>query len=69
MLARTSRMLQPKKLRDYVWEMSPHAPYSADMSPSDFDLFPEMKEPMHGRRFSSLEELSTYGTRAKRHMN
>ena len=47
----------------------PHAPYSPDMSPPDLDLFPELKEPMRERRFSSLEELSTDGTRAIRHMN
>ena len=39
------------------------------MSPLDFDLFPKFKEPVRGRRFSSLEEFSTDGTRAIRHMN
>ena len=39
------------------------------MSPPDFDLFPKLKKPMRGRRFSSLEELSTAGTRAVRQMN
>ena len=58
-----------KKFRDYGWEVSPHAPYSPDMGPPGFDLFPKLKEPMRGRRFSSLEELSTDGTRAIRHMN
>ena len=53
-----------KKLRDYGWEVLPHAPYSLDMSPPDFDVFPKLKEPMCGRRFSSVEELSTDGTRA-----
>ena len=45
-----------------------HARYSPDMSLPDFDLFPKLKEPMRGRRFSSLEELST-GTLAILHMN
>ena len=58
-----------KKLRDYGWEVLPHAPYSSHMSPPDFDLFPKLKEPIRGRRFSSLEELSTDGIRAIRHMN
>lgn len=40
-----------------------------DMSPPDFDLFPKLKEPMHGRRYPSLEELSTTVTRAIRQMN
>ena len=47
-----------KTLRDYEWVVLPHAPYSPDVSPPDFDLFPKLKEPMHGH-FSSLEELST----------
>ena len=58
-----------KKLRDYGWEVLPHAPYSPNMNPPDFDLFPKLKEPLRGRRFSSLEELSFDGTRAIRHMN
>ena len=66
MLARTSRVLQPKKLHDYGWEVLPHAPYSPDMSQPDFDIFPKLKEPIRERRFSSLEELSTDDTRAIR---
>jgi histone-lysine N-methyltransferase SETMAR len=27
-----------EKLRQYGWEVLPHAPYSPDMSPRDFDL-------------------------------
>ena len=58
-----------KKLRAYGWEVLLHAPYSPEKSPPDFDLFPKHKEPMNGRSFSSLGELSTDGTRAIRHMN
>ena len=57
-----------KKLQDYGWEVLPHAPYNPDVSPPDFDLFPKLKESMHGQLFSSLEELSTDGTRAIQHM-
>lgn len=58
-----------EKLREYGWEVLPHAPYSPDMSPPDFDLFPKLKQPMRGRRFPSLEELSAAVTRAIRQMN
>ena len=68
MLARSSRMLY-QKLRDYGWEVLPHEPYNPDMSPPDFDLIRKLKELMHWRRFSSLEQLSTEGTRTIRHMN
>ena len=58
-----------QKLRDYRLDVLPYAPYSTDMSPPDFNLFPKLKEPMYGRRFSPLKELSTDGTRAIPHMN
>ena len=68
MLACTSRMFEQKNLPDYGWEVLPHATYSPDMSPPDFDLFPKVKEPMRRRRFSSLEDLSTDSVQAIRHM-
>ena len=58
-----------QKLRSYEWEVLPHALYSPDMSPLDFNLFPQLKEPVRGQMFSSLEELPTDGTRAIRHIN
>ena len=56
-------------LSKYEWEVLPHAPYSPDMSPPVFDLFPKIKEPMRGHRFSSLEEVSAAVTRAIRGLN
>ena len=56
-------------LSKYEWEVLPHAPYSPDMSPPDFDFFPKLKEPMPGHRFSSLEEVSAAVTRAIRGLN
>ena len=53
----------------YEWEVLPHPPYSPDMSPPDFDLFPKMKQPMHGHHFSSLEEVSEAVTPAIRGLN
>ena len=46
--------------------MLPHESYSPDMSSPDFDLFPKLKEHIHGQWFSCLEELST---RTIQHMN
>jgi len=45
-------------LDGYRWEVLPHPPYSPDMSPLDFDLFPKSKINMRGVRFSTLEDLS-----------
>jgi hypothetical protein len=53
-------------LSKYKWKVLPHAPYSPDMSPPNFDLFHKLKEPMCGHRFSSLEEISAAVTRAIR---
>jgi hypothetical protein len=39
-----------EKMRQYGWDVLPHAPYSPDMSPPDFNLFPKLKQPMRGRR-------------------
>jgi hypothetical protein len=33
------------------------------MSPPDFDLFPKLKKPLHGKRFRSIEEVSNEVTR------
>jgi len=45
-------------LENYGWQVLPHPPYSPDMSPSAFDLFPILKKPHHGKRFRSTEEVS-----------
>jgi transposase len=56
-------------LSKYEWEVLPHTPYSPDMSPADFDIFPKLKEPMRGHRFSSLEEVSAAVTGAIQGLN
>jgi hypothetical protein len=56
-------------LSKYEWEVLHHAPYSPDVSPPDFDIFPKLKEPMRRHRFSSLEEVSAAVNRATRGMN
>jgi histone-lysine N-methyltransferase SETMAR len=35
----------------------PHLPYSRDLTPCDFFLFPKMKLQLKGRRFDRLEEI------------
>jgi histone-lysine N-methyltransferase SETMAR len=56
-------------LSKYEWEVLPHAPYSPDMSPTDFNLFHKLKKPMRGHRFPSLEDVSAAGTRDVRGLN
>ena len=41
----------------YIWEVLPHPPYSPNMSPPDFNLFPKLKINMRGVCFSMLEDF------------
>lgn len=50
-------VLVMQRLEKYNWEVLPHAPYSPDKSPPDFDLFPVLKETLRGRRYNDLDEL------------
>ena len=42
----------------YVFE---HPPYSPDLAPSDFFLFPKIKEHLADKRFASDEDLKDVG--------
>jgi len=44
------------KLRDLHYELLKHPPYSPDLAPSDFYLFPKLKLFLTGQRFSSNQE-------------
>lgn len=37
----------------------PQPPYSPDLAPCDFFLFPKLKRPMKGRRYATIEEIKT----------
>ncbi|UYV61210.1 rl [Cordylochernes scorpioides] len=39
--------------------MMPQPPYSPDLAPCDFFLFPKLKRPMKGRRYAKLDEIKT----------
>ncbi|UYV65545.1 hypothetical protein LAZ67_3004659 [Cordylochernes scorpioides] len=39
--------------------MMPQPPYSPDLPPCDFFLFPKRKRPMKGRRYATLDEIKT----------
>jgi histone-lysine N-methyltransferase SETMAR len=50
--ARTQAMLQ-----EFGWEVFEHPAYSPDLAPSNFHLFPKLKEFLGGRCFKSDEEV------------
>ena len=35
----------------------PHPPYSPDLAPCDFGLFPKLKEDLRGSRYETIEEM------------
>ena len=42
----------------------PHPPYSPDLAPCDFWMFPRLKEKLRGRRFEDVEEMKEAVTEA-----
>jgi histone-lysine N-methyltransferase SETMAR len=44
-------------LQRWHWEVLVHPPYSPDMSPCDYDLFPRLKEPLRGTRFQDIPSV------------
>ncbi|PNF43031.1 hypothetical protein B7P43_G08780 [Cryptotermes secundus] len=50
----TQQFLRVKNL-----EVDPHAPYSPDMAPSDFWLYPTMKDTLRGRTFTNRATIAS----------
>jgi hypothetical protein len=46
-----------KLLEKFDWENLDHRPYSPDLVPSDFQLFPKMKEFLGGKQMATDEEV------------
>jgi histone-lysine N-methyltransferase SETMAR len=44
-------------LKQFGWTVMPHPPYSPDLAPSDYHLFPYLKEHLGGQRFSTDDEV------------
>ena len=55
------------KLREFLAKHSitvlPHPPYSPDLAPCDFFLFPILKIPVKGRRFETIPETNANATK------
>ena len=45
------------KVNELHFELLPYPPYSLNLAPSDFYLFPNLKRWLQGQRFSSNEEV------------
>ncbi len=46
-------------LAKFGWYVFPHPPYSPDLAPSDFFLFPKLKQALGGQRFSTDAEVTS----------
>ncbi|XP_014481491.1 PREDICTED: histone-lysine N-methyltransferase SETMAR-like [Dinoponera quadriceps] len=46
-----------RKQRDLRYDLLGHPPYSPDLAPSDFHLFPNLKKFVSGKHFASNEEV------------
>jgi len=44
----------------------PHPPYSPDLAPADFFLFPKLKTTLKGRRFQTIEKIQENALRELR---
>jgi len=44
-------------LKKYETTVVPQPPYSPDLAPADFFLFPKLKSSLQGRRFQTVEEI------------
>jgi transposase len=44
-------------LERWGWEILQHPPYSPDLAPSDFHLFPNMKKHLRAKRFKSHDDV------------
>ncbi|UYV63878.1 hypothetical protein LAZ67_2005878 [Cordylochernes scorpioides] len=44
-------------IEEFGWELVSHPPYSPDIAPSDFHLFPELKKNLGGTQFQDDDEL------------
>lgn len=47
------------KIEELKFELLPHAPYSPDLAPSDYFLFPNLKKWLGGKRFASNEDVES----------
>jgi len=52
-----SSIIAMSKIHELKFELMPHPPYSPDLAPSDYYLFPNLKKWLGGKRFKSNEEV------------
>jgi hypothetical protein len=56
-------VLTQQFLAKYNMAVIPHPPYSPDLAPCDFFLFPKLKLKLKGRRFDTIKEIQAESQR------
>ena len=53
------------------FELLPHPPYSPDVAPPDYNLIPEIKKGLRGKRFQSTDNVEDHVLKflKKQHLN
>lgn len=54
-----SHVIKRNCLTAYLSIVVPNPPYSPDLAPCDFFLFPKIKTMLKGRRFTTVSEIQT----------
>jgi len=60
--AHSSRLVQGFLAKHRITQVS-QPPYSPDLAPCDFWLFPKLKSPLKGRRFQTVDEIKENATK------
>ncbi len=55
-----SARITQELLQTFKWDVFSHPPYSPDLAPSDFFLFPLLKKNLGGKKFDSNEEVIAF---------
>ncbi len=57
-----SARITQELLKTFKWAIFEHPPHSPDLAPSDFALFPALKQIMGGQHFHNDEEVKNFTT-------
>ena len=62
----TTRQTKALLRQKFHWNVFEYPPYCPDLAPSDFFMFPEMKENLAGKHFANDEDLKDAGCITRR---
>ena len=57
----TARQTEALLREQFYWDIFEYPPYSSELAPSEFFLFPKMKDHLAGKRFANDKDLKNAG--------